>query len=49
MYLQLHPESSVSSPPGLGRSVGVPGPVVGSVGVPGPVVGGVVAWGRGEG
>ena len=43
MYLQLHPESSVSvsSPSGLGRSVGVPGPVVGSVGVPGLVVGSV--------
>ena len=39
MCLQLHPESSVPTPSGLGRSVGVPGPVVG--GVPGPVVGGV--------
>ena len=28
MCLQLHPESSVSSPPGLGGSVGVPGLVV---------------------
>ena len=38
MYLQLHPESSVFSPPGLGRSVGVPGLVVVG-GVPGVVVG----------
>ena len=38
MYLQLHPESSLSTS-GLGRSVGVPGPVVGSI--PGVVVGSV--------